>query len=485
VNQTDEEGRTPLEVAVRAGEFALCEELLAKGAHATRRQDAETGDTVLHVAVMQRREALVRLLVRNKAELAVQNKEGCTPLLLASAIGHEPILELLLQAGAALHLVDAHNRSALELALQAGHMGALKVLLQQSCVDVNGITKRGSSLLHFAAEIGDDARVSFLLSMHAQVDVVNPNGETPLHWACSLGHLNVVRCLVQHGADPLIHERVQGLTPLHAACSARGQPAVLALLIQRCEFMQWGSQPQKCNLLDHGRNTPLHTCIKLAPSAAKYVPILIEHGANPNLQNALGQTVLHLLAERAVRELQRRTAVSESAHADEAADDGATYLPANRILDNFSELTVALDATELETGNTALHIAAFGGCIELAQKLVGLGASVGLPNKDGFTPLDSMQPSGVEGQSLQELLLNRISKPSSWTPDRLVSACQNCKLPFNRTNPDMARKHHCRHCGRCTCTKCSPRRLAIPKFGTAQEERVCLLCERILTSAKN
>lgn len=46
-------------------------------------------------------------------------------------------------------------------------------------------------------------------------------------------------------------------------------------------------------------------------------------------------------------------------------------------------------------------IAAFGGCIELASRLVALGASVGLPNKDGFTALDSMQPSGVEGKSLQ------------------------------------------------------------------------------------
>jgi len=187
---------------------------------------------------------------------------------------------------------EARDKTAdvegLELALQAGHLGCLRVLLQQSCVDVNGITKRGSSLLHFAAELGDDARVSFLLSMHAQVDVVNPNGETPLHWACSLGQLNVVRCLVQHGADPLLHERVQGLTPLHAACSARGQPAVLALLIQRCEFMQWNSQPQRSNLLDIHRNTPLHTCAKegFAECAAR----MLEVGASASEQNHAGRT---------------------------------------------------------------------------------------------------------------------------------------------------------------------------------------------------
>ena len=53
-----------------------------------------------------------------------------------------------------------------------------------------------------------------------------------------------------------------------------------------------------------------------------------------------------------------------------------------------------------------------------------------------------------------------------------------------RTNPEMARKHHCRHCGRCVCMRCSPVRVAIPKFGTAQEERVCLLCERVLKAVE-
>ena len=88
-----------------------------------------------------------------------------------------------------------------------------------------------------------------------------------------------------------------------------------------------------------------------------------------------------------------------------------------------------------------------------------------------------------EEQLLQPLLLAKVAKPPSWTPDRLVNNCQQCKLPFNRADPNMARKHHCRHCGRCVCSLCSARRLPIPKFGSTQDERVCLLCERVLTTA--
>ena len=512
LNQPDASGRTALEVAVSRGEYELCELLLSKGARPTKRKDPN-GNTSLHVAVSTRAEPLVKLLVQHKAELSEQNRRGQTPLILAAESGQTDVVDFLLRAGAALHLCDAADRSALELALSNGHLEALRLLLQQDAVDVNGMSKRGSSLLHLAAEIGDEARVNFLLEMRATVDVLNANGETPLHWACSLGHIGVVRSLVHAGANATIHERVQGLTPLHAACGTRGHPTVLALLIQRCEAMAWNGMPGKCNLLDGNRNTPLHTATKLAPQAGKFLPMLLEHGANPNLPNgAKGQTALHLLVERAVREQQAReqrerqqqeqllqgggvgscggdaAAAAAAAAGDAAAAPSATEppsdFPALKLLEQLGETQypLQLDLQDADRGNTALHDAAFGGCIDIAIKLVNMGASVGLANRDGFTPLDSsMRSTSDPSRSLQSVLLSHIQKPMSWTPDRTVSACQHCKLPFNKADPKMARKHHCRHCGRCICSMCSPHRMAIPKFASEQQERVCLLCERVLT----
>ena len=74
----------------------------------------------------------------------------------------------------------------------------------------------------------------------------------------------------------------------------------------------------------------------------------------------------------------------------------------------------------------------------------------GLPNRDGFTPLDSSyrDPSNPS-KSLQSLLLSQIRRPLPWTPDRMVNACQSCKLPFNKADPKRVRKRHCRPCGRC------------------------------------
>jgi len=49
-----------------------------------------------------------------------------------------------------------------------------------------------------------------------------------------------------------------------------------------------------------------------------------------------------------------------------------------------------------------------------------------------------------------------------------------------RSQSSNVRKHHCRHCGRCVCSSCSPRRAPIPKFGSSADERVCRQCEKLL-----
>jgi hypothetical protein len=51
-----------------------------------------------------------------------------------------------------------------------------------------------------------------------------------------------------------------------------------------------------------------------------------------------------------------------------------------------------------------------------------------------------------------------------------------------RSQSSNVRKHHCRHCGRCVCANCSPRRVPIVQWGTG-EERVCLQCEKLLAAS--
>jgi ankyrin repeat protein len=69
--------------------------------------------------------------------------------------------------------------------------------------------------LHFAAQDGEVERVSQLLNDGYQPDLFDDIGKTPLHYAAASGHLEVMRLLLERGADVNAHdERWIGNTTL-------------------------------------------------------------------------------------------------------------------------------------------------------------------------------------------------------------------------------------------------------------------------------
>ncbi|HEX7296076.1 MAG TPA: ankyrin repeat domain-containing protein [Pyrinomonadaceae bacterium] len=69
--------------------------------------------------------------------------------------------------------------------------------------------------LHFAAQDGEVERVSQLLNDGYPPDVFDELGKTPLHYAAEREHLDVMRLLLEHGADVNAHdERWIGNTTL-------------------------------------------------------------------------------------------------------------------------------------------------------------------------------------------------------------------------------------------------------------------------------
>jgi len=71
------------------------------------------------------------------------------------------------------------------------------------------------------------------------------------------------------------------------------------------------------------------------------------------------------------------------------------------------------------------------------------------------------------------------SRPS-WTPDEMTTQCTNtsCKVSFDL----FTRRHHCRHCGKIYCNKCSSKRCLLPpsSFSERGLQRVCDSCNEKL-----
>ena len=54
--------------------------------------------------------------------------------------------------------------------------------------------------------------------MNKQVNITDPTGDTPLHWAVENANVEVSQLLLENGAD-VNHANRRGDTPLHAAAS--------------------------------------------------------------------------------------------------------------------------------------------------------------------------------------------------------------------------------------------------------------------------
>ncbi len=99
--------------------------------------------------------------------------------------------------------VDLRNRqdeTPLMLALLKGHMGIVRVLIERGA----DVYKTGWTPLHYAAAYpgkGAVEQVQLLLEHHAYIDAESPNKTTPLMMAARYGSADVVKLLLEQGAD--------------------------------------------------------------------------------------------------------------------------------------------------------------------------------------------------------------------------------------------------------------------------------------------
>ena len=114
-------------------------------------------------------------------------------------------------------------------AAERGDLEAVRALLRDGA-DANGAQADGTTALHWAA-INDDVQiVEVLLYAGATVKpITRLGGYTPLHLASRSGHGDVVRALLEGGADANDFTNT-GVSPLHFAAQANSAESIRALV---------------------------------------------------------------------------------------------------------------------------------------------------------------------------------------------------------------------------------------------------------------
>ena len=188
---------------------------------------------------------------------------------------------------------------------------------------------------------------------------INKSAATPLYYAALCGFHDLVNRLIVRHPQYVNADGGYYMRPLVAALA--GQHFQTAEVIRR-----HGADP---NVQRHDKKTPLHSALYYGTD--EVIQKLIEYGADPHAEDQDGETPLSV----------------------------ALFLERHNALRFFLEHGV--DGNTRMKGSTLLHIASRDGNPKLVRLLLEHGASVGVEDDEGRTPLLVASNSAVTGLLLE------------------------------------------------------------------------------------
>jgi len=403
--------RNALMVAAAEGDASFVKDLLAQGTTANAK------DSALHAAARGGHKEAAELLLSAGANVNATRFGDYTPLFVAAAAGCD--LDTVQRfTNFPLSPWSANMTERKRSPVNPETFREVVELLIRHGADVNAREKQhGFTPLHYAVFGGSREVVAALLDHGAPADPAIPAGATagrylsPLHLAAHYGDLAICELLVARGTgvnsklpteSKLWIEPTQRTSLHHAAESGNGE--LVRFLVEH------GAE---VNAADSRGQTALLVASECADANA--VETLLSHGADANATDKEGRTALHHAAERRDA-VMVKTLLSRGADADRKSRDGRT--PTSIATGNGGEEIVKLltnrngrvtihaaagmgdlaalerlvkegiDVNRLDVqGQTALHAAANAGQLEAVRWLVEHGAKMDFPDEEGATAL--------------------------------------------------------------------------------------------------
>ena len=206
-------------------------ELLMKhGAKLTRKHDRLTKGWLL-AASSEDGLPLVKKLLDKGVDINSSDKDGITALMEAAINNADPqMTAFLLQAGAKVDLRSRHGFTALSYATQYNNSTIVKLLLNET-EKLGGNPKSDPNLLLSAACNDDVEVIRLFLADSNNVDCFDEQGRTPLIWAARASTAEVVKALIDAGAD-VNHRSSYGISALLAAAEMNISPEIIRVLVE-------------------------------------------------------------------------------------------------------------------------------------------------------------------------------------------------------------------------------------------------------------
>ncbi|PON28927.1 hypothetical protein TGAM01_v202035 [Trichoderma gamsii] len=297
-------------------------------------------------------------------------------LSIAAYQGNTDIMRLLLKAGADVNVCGTQGTS-LRTAMRRGDLIALDLL------ETHGAIISSLPITECIYEYPDEEVVEYLLDKGADINMQNKRNETAVHVGFSRGDERIFKLLLERGADVNagIHEHLG--TPLQRACwiTKDYTTRFVKMLLDRgadpnnrggrfgtalqaaCAIISTNGSPEDPYFsrdLRHGRLKGRYSYGTSIIS--QKIRLLIDHGADVNIQGGEYGTALHALA-------------------------GSTEPETGQLIELL--LNNGAKVNQLSDWGTALHVACHEGMIETVHLLLNRDADVNAVGGKFGTPLQA------------------------------------------------------------------------------------------------
>ena len=203
-------GYTPILKASEAGAFEVVKTLIQKGANVNDKLSWGYKCTSLAFAIKYNNLELVKILVKNGANLESRDEGSNTPLLRACMTNRLEIVEVLVKNGAELnsHPYWGSFQYGFELTplhitiLRTDSLKIMKLLIQYGA-NLDKQSTQGHTALLMALFEGQFEMAKVLIKNGANVNFININsdGQSPLHLAATKNDPSLTKMLIDHGAE--------------------------------------------------------------------------------------------------------------------------------------------------------------------------------------------------------------------------------------------------------------------------------------------